>query len=70
MMEEPIITESRKPHLKQLIKSTYWLIFSELIEKIESKKSQRFELFKTLKAHILPLTNCAFNKNGDKYLNN
>lgn len=42
--------------------------FLELIEKIESKKSQRFELFKTLKAHILPLTNCAFNKNGDKFI--
>ena len=23
---------------------------------------------KTLKAHVLPLTNCSFNKNGDKYL--
>ena len=26
-------------------------------------------LFKTLKTHLLPLTNCAFNKNGDKYYN-
>jgi len=38
----------------------------ELIDKLESKKDQSFELYKTLKAHILPLTHCAFNKNGDR----
>ena len=35
---------------------------------MESKKNQNFSLYKTLKAHILPLTNCAFNKNGDKFI--
>ena len=40
----------------------------KLIEKIESKKNQNFKLFKTLKTHLLPLTNCAFNKNGNKYM--
>ena len=25
-------------------------------------------MFKTLKAHVLPLTNCGFNKNGDKFI--
>lgn len=40
----------------------------ELILKIEEKKVQEFKLFKTLKAHVLPLTNCAFNKNGDKFI--
>lgn len=25
-------------------------------------------MYKTLKAHVLPLTNCAFNKNGDKFI--
>lgn len=39
---------------------------AELIEKIESKKDQNFTLSKTLKAHVQPLTNCAFNKNGDR----
>jgi dynein assembly factor with WDR repeat domains 1 len=39
-----------------------------LIDKIESKKNQSFEIFKTLKAHMLPLTNCAFNKNGDRFI--
>ena len=28
--------------------------------------SQSFYLFKILRAHILPLTNCAFNKSGDR----
>lgn len=30
--------------------------------------SSDFYLFKILRAHILPLTNCAFNKSGDKYV--
>jgi dynein assembly factor with WDR repeat domains 1 len=38
----------------------------ELIEKLEVNESNDFYLFKILRAHILPLTNCAFNKSGDK----
>jgi len=60
VLEEPIITENRKPQLKALI--------AKLIDKLESKKNQHFKLYKTLKAHVLPLTNCAFNKNGDKFI--
>ncbi len=30
--------------------------------------SQNFYLFKILRAHILPLTNCAFNKSGDRFI--
>ena len=41
---------------------------SELIEKLESNESSDFFLFKILRAHILPLTNCAFNKSGDKFI--
>ena len=41
-------------------------LVAELIEKQESKKFQSFQLYKTLKAHVLPLTNVAFNKSGDK----
>ena len=37
------------------------------MEKLETTESQDFYLFKILRAHILPLTNCAFNKAGDKY---
>jgi len=29
---------------------------------------QDFYLYKILRAHILPLTNCEFNKAGDKYV--
>ena len=35
---------------------------------MQSKLNQRFVLVKTLKAHILPLTNCAFNKSGEKFI--
>ena len=31
-------------------------------------QSSDFYLFKILRAHILPLTNCAFNKSGDKFI--
>jgi WD40 repeat protein len=41
---------------------------TELIEKLESNESSDFFLFKILRAHILPLTNCAFNKSGDKFI--
>ena len=41
---------------------------AELIEKLESNESGDFILFKILRAHILPLTNCAFNKSGDKFI--
>lgn len=31
-------------------------------------QEQKFALFKVLRAHLLPLTNCAFNKSGDKFI--
>jgi dynein assembly factor with WDR repeat domains 1 len=31
-------------------------------------QEQKFKLFKELRAHLLPLTNCAFNKSGDKFI--
>lgn len=43
-------------------------IHLELIEKLENSDSSDFFLFKILRAHILPLTNCAFNKSGDKFI--
>jgi len=58
--EEPIINNSKKDQLKALI--------YKLIDKIMSKKKQKFYLYKQLKGHILPLTNCAFNKNGDYFI--
>lgn len=41
---------------------------AELIEKIEGNETSDYFLFKILRAHILPLTNCAFNKSGDKFI--
>lgn len=31
-------------------------------------QEQKFGLFKVLRAHLLPLTNCAFNKSGDRFI--
>ncbi|KAJ1449887.1 WD40-repeat-containing domain protein [Pelagophyceae sp. CCMP2097] len=60
VFEEPLIAESRKPQLRRLV--------YKLIEKLESHESSDYYLFKILRAHILPLTNCAFNKQGDKFI--
>ena len=57
---EPLISDNRKPQLRRLI--------YKLIEKLETNESNDFFLFKILRAHILPLTNCAFNKSGDKFI--
>ena len=58
--EEPLISSKRKPQLRKLI--------YKLIEKLEANEAQDFYLFKILRAHILPLTNCAFNKSGDMFI--
>lgn len=58
--QEPLVSEARKPQLRKLI--------YKLIEKMESHENQSFYLFKILRAHILPLTNCAFNKSGDRFI--
>lgn len=58
VFEEPLISDTRKPQLKRLV--------SRLVEKLSTNDSQSFSLHKILRAHILPLTNCAFNKTGDK----
>jgi dynein assembly factor with WDR repeat domains 1 len=38
----------------------------ELKAKLDVKDDRKFGLHKVLQAHILPLTNCAFNKSGDR----
>lgn len=50
------------------LRTCSYFCFLELIEKAESNESSDFFLFKILRAHILPLTNCAFNKSGDKFI--
>ena len=60
MRQEPLIPESKRMYVRKLI--------YKLIEKQDSQESQQFYLFKILRAHILPLTNCAFNKSGDRFI--
>ena len=35
---------------------------------MDAEQPSNYFLFKILRAHILPLTNCAFNKAGDKFI--
>jgi dynein assembly factor with WDR repeat domains 1 len=35
---------------------------------VSEKKNHKFTDYKSLPCHELPLTNCAFNKNGDKFI--
>jgi antitoxin component of RelBE/YafQ-DinJ toxin-antitoxin module len=58
--QEPLLSEKRKPQLEKLV--------NKLIDKLEENADQSFYLFKILRAHILPLTNCAFNKSGDRFI--
>jgi hypothetical protein len=58
---QPLVSENRKMQLRKLL--------YKLIEKIDvADVTQNFYLFKILRAHILPLTNCAFNKSGDRFI--
>ncbi|KAL4648508.1 dynein assembly factor with WDR repeat domains 1 isoform X1 [Arapaima gigas] len=57
---EPLITASRTAQLRQLI--------CRLQDKLSQQDNDRFYLFKTLQAHILPLTNVAFNKSGTRFI--
>jgi dynein assembly factor with WDR repeat domains 1 len=58
--QEPLVTESKRPSVRKLL--------YKLIEKQDVQDSQQYYLFKILRAHILPLTNCAFNKAGDRFI--
>jgi dynein assembly factor with WDR repeat domains 1 len=80
VFDHPLISDKKKPYLRKLIYSKSEIGLSpifvpvicplclELIEKQEQQDSGDFYLFKILRAHILPLTNCAFNKAGDKFI--
>ena len=60
MRSEALISEARKPQVRKLLE--------KLVARMTCDRKQLFYLFKMLRAHILPLTNCAFNKSGDKYV--
>eukprot|EP00658_Telonema_sp_P-2_P003457 TRINITY_DN11281_c0_g1_i2.p1 TRINITY_DN11281_c0_g1~~TRINITY_DN11281_c0_g1_i2.p1 ORF type:complete len:116 (-),score=37.72 TRINITY_DN11281_c0_g1_i2:149-496(-) len=58
--QEPLLNANHKPQIRKYL--------DRLAEKMICDKRQQFYLFKMLRAHILPLTNCAFNKGGDKFI--
>lgn len=60
VFEEPLIGDQKKTTIRKLI--------YKLIDKLDDKDDQRFSLHKILRAHILPLTNCAFNKSGNRFI--
>jgi dynein assembly factor with WDR repeat domains 1 len=58
IQQEPIIPLAKRPKLL------------ELLEKLQSKMRQnyKYKLSKTVRAHIMPLTNCIFDKSGERFL--
>uniref|UniRef100_A0A3Q3NKT4 Dynein assembly factor with WDR repeat domains 1 n=1 Tax=Labrus bergylta TaxID=56723 RepID=A0A3Q3NKT4_9LABR len=56
---EPLVTESRADQVKQLILR---------LQQKQGQKNHRFCFFKELKAHVLPLTNVAFDKSGSRFI--
>ena len=60
MRQESLIPEKRRETVRSLVQ--------KLIDKLAAQPRYEFNLFKVLRAHILPLTNCAFNKSGDKFI--
>ncbi|KAG7265976.1 hypothetical protein CRUP_022681 [Coryphaenoides rupestris] len=57
---EPLVTESRAEQVKQLV--------LRLKQKLSQREPQSVYLFKACQAHILPLTNVAFNKSGSSFI--
>lgn len=58
--QEPMIRPKRKPRIIAILEN--------LVEKLQSGNDSKFVLKNDLHAHILPLTNCAFNKSGSKFI--
>ena len=60
MRQETLIPEKRRETVRALVQ--------KLVDKLGAPPRHEFALFKVLRAHILPLTNCAFNKSGDRFI--
>ena len=58
----------KKEPLTQKHTKTLEKIIKKLISVVSENPKHTFKLQKTLKCHELPLTNCAFNKNGNMFL--
>ena len=71
---EPLVTPARSDQVRKLIESmSLCLMYCndynvplELQQKLGQSDDKHFYLFKVLRAHILPLTNVAFNKSGSR----
>lgn len=57
---EPLVTPARSDQVRKLIE--------KLQQKLGQSDDKHFYLFKVLRAHILPLTNVAFNKSGSSFI--
>uniref|UniRef100_A0AAY4C8Z0 Dynein assembly factor with WD repeat domains 1 n=1 Tax=Denticeps clupeoides TaxID=299321 RepID=A0AAY4C8Z0_9TELE len=57
---EPLVTWSRAEQVRQLLRT--------LQDKLRQHVERSFPLFKVLQAHVLPLTNVAFNKSGSSFI--
>lgn len=55
---EPLITTNVMPQLRETL--------LKLQKKLIEVSNKRFQKHRTLKTHILPLTNVAFDKNGTR----
>ena len=72
--KEPLISASKVDQVRRLILREFasftftgiYAVISGLQEKLSMTKGHRFYLFKVCKAHLLPLTNCCFDKAGTR----
>ena len=71
---EPLVSQAQRPQLRRLLGR---LLSKQLEFEAPagggagggaSGAPSEYSLFKVLRAHILPLTNCAFNKAGDRFI--
>ena len=60
VLKEGLLTVAQQPVVERLLK--------RLIDKLTEHAPTEFGLFRVLRAHVLPLTNCAFNKGGDRFI--
>lgn len=59
--KEPLLNENKMSHVISMLTKLQTKLASDDV-------ANDFYLFKILRGHVLPLTNCAFNKNGDKFI--
>jgi dynein assembly factor with WDR repeat domains 1 len=62
LAKEPMLSDNRRPLLLQLVQKLQ-------LKLTEDASQAEFKLMKVVRnAHVLPLTNCTFNKSGDRFI--